>query len=639
MLSAGDRWVDTACLVRAGVSPSTLRNARHYGRGTYQWKEDPADRRRVLVRVDSLPDRLRSKVEHLLAAPPAALAGVVPTDADVATLRAHLLPGGVHLTEREVQRAARAAAYLRHGTTTEGRAMLGHLIQAADAEGLGLPTSPRKWRARATQVLATGVLALVNARVGNQNRRKIGPAQHDWLVAMAAQPNKPDFQAVCDRYNAHATTCGWPLLSESAVRKHLLRKDVLPVWTMGRHGTEVWRAQYEHTLKLRGPRWRDSVWCSDGTKLNYYYQDAGGQQALAKVYLVIDVYSEVILGYDLSDRENFLAQYRAFKSALKWAGHKPHQVLYDNQGGHLTGESQGFFDRASRLHFPAQPHNAKSKPIESLIGRLQSQVMRDRWFFTGQNIRSRSLDSRPNMEFILANRHLLPGRDQLQHYVEQDILAWNNAPHPTSGRSRLDTYLASTNPEARPVQFLDLVDLFWHWAAKPVTYTHQGLRLQVAGTAYHYEVYGADGLPDMQFLQRWTKARFRVKFDPEDMAHVRLYQETPDGDLRFVAGADTKRAYARAVTDLVEGERAEIDRLLAMRKQQREATAAELSRTRRQSGIDPRMLLEAGHLLGDKEAADLAEVTAEALPSIPPPPAAHYPDEEELGDIDIISQI
>ena len=45
------------------------------------------------------------------------------------------------------------------------------------------------------------------------------------------------------------------------------------------------------------PSLRDSLWYSDGTKLNYYYRDAKGERRTLFMYVVMDTYSEVFLGY------------------------------------------------------------------------------------------------------------------------------------------------------------------------------------------------------------------------------------------------------------------------------------------------------------------------------------------------------
>lgn len=604
-------------LVAAGISRQTVYSARKRGTRGYTFTTDPADRRRILVKYDDLPPAVRQQVDKVHGT---AVAGTrsglwVPllqlAAADLATLRHHVLPDGSHLPEEVATRYAKACAYLRliQDTTKATVRTWGYTsmaewmgeVQAHIAEhNVQLPKSYTALMAKVREYGQHGATCVISAKWGNSNARKIGTEQSAWLVAEYAQPTKPCVAKVAVRYAAEAKAKGWPSLTDNAIYLHLMRPDVKPLWTMGRHGTEHWKSAFQHTLKLRGPAHRDSLWCSDGTKLNYFYQAEKGYAAKLQVYLIMDVYSEAIVGYSFGAKEDFQMQYSAAKMALKLAGNKPLQWLYDNQGGHRKAESQDFYSRATKLHFPAQPYNSKAKPVEALIGRLQQQVMRDRWFFTGQNITAKKLDSRPNLEFIEAHKDKLPSLEQAMQAAREDVERWNSMPHPKTGMARMAMYQQSTNPQAQPIDFIDMVELFWLTTQRPVTYRNTGLTLDIGSQRLVYEVYDAQGMPNMQFLRRWTNARFFVKYDPEDLSAVRLYHEDAAGHLRFVAQADPKREYARAVVDLQPGERGEITTLLELRKAQEAAVRQELEELRNLSGIDPETLVEVGYR-GDKQ--------------------------------------
>lgn len=73
-----------------------------------------------------------------------------------------------------------------------------------------------------------------------------------------------------------------------------------------------------------------------------------------QVYEVIDAYSEVFLGYSVCETENPRAQYAAYRMALITAGHRPYEVVHDNQGGHKEGDAVKFWI-ASRSRCTARP--------------------------------------------------------------------------------------------------------------------------------------------------------------------------------------------------------------------------------------------------------------------------------------------
>lgn len=648
-------------LVAAGISRQTVYSARKRGTRGYSFTTDPADRRRILVVYNDLPPAVRQQVDKVHGMAAAGARGgfwgfqLQPAAADLATLRNHVLPDGSHLPEEVATRYAKACAYLRliQDTTKATVRKWGYTsmaewmgeVQAHIAEHqVQLPKSYTALMAKVREYGQQGATCAVSAKWGNSNARKIGTEQSAWLVAEYAQPTKPCVAKVAVRYAAEAKAKGWPSLTDNAIYLHLMRPDVKPLWTMGRHGTEHWKSAFQHTMKLRGPAFRDALWCSDGTKLNYFYQGPTGMAAKLQVYIIMDVYSEAIVGYSFGATEDFRLQYRAAKMALKAAGHRPLQWLYDNQGGHRKAESQDFYTRAAKLHFPAQPYNSKAKPVESLIGRLQKEVMSDRWFFTGMNIQSKRLDSRPNLEFIEAHRDRLPSLEQAMQAASEDVARWNSMAHPKTGVARMQMYQESHNPQAQPLSFLDMVELFWHTTQRPVTYRNTGLTLDIGSQRLVYEVYDAQGMPNVQFLRRWTSARFFVKYDPEDLSAVLLYTKDAAGRLRYVAKADPKREYARAAVDLRPGERGEITSLLELRKAQEAAVRQELEELRNMSGIDPETLVEVGYR-GDKQDMNDGESEflqrAMAVPvAIPerstPPPAAPADEADHINTWDLL---
>lgn len=58
---------------------------------------------------------------------------------------------------------------------------------------------------------------------------------------------------------------------------------------------------------------RDALWYGDGTKLNLYYLGEDGKVRTTMVYEVMDAYSEVLLGYHISDAEDYEQQYHAYR--------------------------------------------------------------------------------------------------------------------------------------------------------------------------------------------------------------------------------------------------------------------------------------------------------------------------------------
>ena len=205
--------------------------------------------------------------------------------------------------------------------------------------------------------------------------------------------------------------------------------------------------RYGRKHKTKLPGMRDALWYGDGTKLNLYYLGEDGKVRTAMVYEVMDAYSEVLLGYHISDTEDYEQQYHAYRMAIQTAGYKPYEIVHDNQGGHKKADSAGLFSKICRVHRTTAPYTPESKTIEAVFGRFQGSVLHKDWRFTGQNITAKKESSRPNLEFVEANKDSLYSFAELKNRYMKARREWNEAKHPETGISRIEMYRSSVNDE------------------------------------------------------------------------------------------------------------------------------------------------------------------------------------------------
>lgn len=432
-----------------------------------------------------------------------------------------------------------------------------------DLYGHTLPTNPVRLREKIRQYRKEGYAALLSGKLGNKSTLKITPEAGTFLVALKRSrvPVYTDAQLFAE-YNRVAPERGWkPLKSLNSVTQYLGRPDVEPLWYDAVHGELAAHQRYGRKHQTLLPQRRDSLWYGDGTKLNLYYRDEDGKMRTTMVYEVIDAYSEVLLGYHISDREDFEAQYNAYRMAIQRSGHKPYEIVHDNQGGHKKLEKKeggelGFFDLICRIHRPTAPYSGQSKTIESVFGRFQTEVLHRDWRFTGMNITTKKASSRPNLEFIEANKDQLYSLAELKERYAEARKAWNEAPHPATGIPRIQMYNQSVNEETDVVTIYDMVDIFWVWTREPATFTSSGIEISIGGKKMRYEVFAAPGVPDHEWRQSHTGRRFLVKYDPNDLRSIRLYRKDNAGNLRFERVAEPYMVIHRAIQDQAEGEAA-----------------------------------------------------------------------------------
>lgn len=442
---------------------------------------------------------------------------------------------------------------------------------------------------------------LISGKVNNSNSRKIHDDAGDWIIAQYSLPIKKSVEQVWVEYNVKALVEGWKTLgSIEACYKFLNQPEVKQRWFGGRNGYNLAKEKYGYTLKTQLPTFRDALWYGDGTKLNYYTKE-GRLKAGLMVYEVVDVYSECLLGYHIGESEDYVAQYNAYKMAIEFAQAQPHQIAYDNQGGHKKIK-ESFLDKLSRVGFPTQAYNGKSKTIESVFGRIQQSIMRQDWFFTGQNITAKKLDSKANMEFVIKNAKYLPSEADVRAIYAKRRDEWNNSLHPKYKKPRKQLYFESLNPEHKPVDYLQMVELFWV-ETEAKYYTH-GIAITVQKEKYEYEVL-KDGMPDEHFRRKYIDQRFVVKYDPSNMSHVRLYLKDQKGNTKFIEVAEPRLVVPRAVIDYKDGDASKIRSLLDVRKREVKRMKDMTKETAEKTGVDSEdLVFSYAQYLKDQSNAD-----------------------------------
>lgn len=420
-----------------------------------------------------------------------------------------------------------------------------------ESYGHTLPGTLARLKTRLKAWKADGYQSVVSGKLGNSSALKITGDFLKLIVALKRSkvPVYTDAQ-LFEKANEIAEERGWkPIRSLSGMKKWLNSPSVEPLWYDAVYGEQAARQRYGRKHKTALPTRRDTLWYGDGTKLNLYYRDEQGKVRTTQVYEVIDAMSEVLLGYCISDTEDYEAQYHAYRMAIQKSGHKPYEIVYDNHGGHKKLDSDGFIGKICRVHRPTQPYNGESKTIESVFGRFQAQVLHKDWRFTGQNVTAKKASSRPNVEFIEANKDSLYTLEELKDAYAAARKEWNEGVHPATGERRIDMYEKSVNEETQEVTLHDMVDMFWVFTKRMATFTDQGLQVTIKGEKRQYEVCSSPGVPDHEWRRKHTYERFIVAYDPYDFASIRLYTKGTDGSLRFERTAEPYILIHRALQD------------------------------------------------------------------------------------------
>ena len=503
----------------------------------------------------------------------------------------HILPDGSSLKEKFIseytlnasvllrligmENRQRSARNMRNNRTpVQWEAIVEECNRLREVYGHTLPKGEARLRDKMRQYRKEGYMCLISGKIANGNTCKFTEDGIDLLVKLKRSrfPVYTNAQILTE-YNRIAPTRGWKQVKSPATINNILEApDVKPRWFSAVFGELKAKTRYARQNVTLLPSCRDALWYGDGTKINLFYKTYKDGKAVAaslQVFEVIDSYSEALIGHHISDREDFESMYWAYRSAIEFAGHKPYEVVFDNQGGTRRKDAEEFLKRIATCGRPTAPHNAQSKTIESVFGRFQSQVLHRHWFFTGANITAKSDSLRSNLEFILSNVDQLPTREELCAIYESDRVEWNSMPHPKYKESRITLYQRSRNDLAVSLTETTMKDLFWLSTREECTFTNRGLTVTINGEKRIYDVYGADGYTDMDWRSKHTGDRFVVQYLPDNLEVVRLCYRDKNYGLQFVTEARPYEVFHRALQDQSPEERSRIRRYDEMLKEER----------------------------------------------------------------------
>lgn len=536
----------------------------------------------ALIDYATLPERFRIRIEAKYGNPADIIKEeamketmIIDTKARKYYAEEYILPNGEHLSEEKISEYTINASVLNElitilsNRTTMRKALGGSTQKLWEtvtgtveklrlSYGHTLPENHARLKDKINTYKRDGYESLISRKLCNEYSLKITEEAGNQIIALK-RSRVPVYtnEQIFREFNRLAAIRGWKeLKSIKSLTQFLGRPEVEPLWYDAVHGELKAHQRYVRKNKTILPQLRDALWYGDGTKVNLFYRDYIDGKLVVRttnVYEVMDAATEVLLGFHISEIENSEQQYYAFRMAVETAAHRPYELVVDNQGGHKKNDSIGFLSNISLHHRFTAPNSGQSKTIESAFGRFQAEVLHKDWRFTGQNITARRSSSRPNMEFVNANKESLFTLQELKAEYAKARREWNSMEHFATKQPRKEMYLQSINEKTPSVDNLDMIELFWQTTPIPSTYTSAGITIQVDGRKYTYEVYGADGMPDNQFYNENTFRKFHVRYDPMNMTEVRLYVNDSSG-MRYVATARPFAQIHRALQDQAPGE-------------------------------------------------------------------------------------
>ncbi|MEI7486815.1 MAG: hypothetical protein WCJ72_05305 [Chryseobacterium sp.] len=398
----------------------------------------------------------------------------------------------------------------------------------------------------------TGLEGLIHNNYSNKHSIKITKEVGEWLIAYYSLPIKCSIPELLLAYEKKRSETGFPKLSESGIQNFLMKPEIERIWLRPRDGKDAYINRFGHSIKKdKETLFPNAHWAIDGTKLDTIHvkDSANKMGADMNIDCVIDVYSEKILGWSLSESETHVDHFKALKMAVNTACAKPYLFTYDAQSGHRTNKMQELYSRVVASGGTHYHHKVgrKSNPIEQVFNRFQQQVIGKRWFSDKQSIKSKQSRSQVNTEFIKEFKAALPTKDELYKHFIVMVDEWNSMKHPRFKEKSRNEVFNMKSEYTQELDAFEQISMFWLNETTPKLYKKEGMRLTVSGADYEFEVYDENDAVDLEFRRKRVNTKLIVSYDPEYLnEYIKLYELNEKGQKVFVAYAQKKRAHSQS---------------------------------------------------------------------------------------------
>ena len=223
----------------------------------------------------------------------------------------------------------------------------------------------------------------------------------------------------------------------------------------------------------------------------------------------------------------------------------------DHGSANMSSEVKAMLGQLEAIGLMSQAYNPQSKPVEAVIGKFEQSILRYYPNFAGGNRTAKKQDSFENSDVLkqMLKDGTLPTEEEGIFQFAQAIEVYNN--EVVKGKSRMSRYRDGENL-GLTVSELVLVDLLWVLRKDKGKYTKDGLIIEVEGERHIFEVESERGVEDAAFKRAYFNAPFEIRYNPEDLSAIHLYQDTV-----WVAKANAKYAFGKT-PDQHEGKEREL---------------------------------------------------------------------------------
>jgi transposase InsO family protein len=400
-------------------------------------------------------------------------------------------------------------------------------------------------------------------------------AEHQYLAERVLSHNKGfSFPAAYDKFAESCVDQNYTVPSFGWFRMYYY--DNQPRIDRVRYGETVYQDEAAGRVKIIPALHVGTQWQMDGWEIpiyGYRLNPKGGKEYFFKytLFVVMDVCSRKIIGYDIAESENTETILKALEMAVRNTGTLPFEIVADNHSWNKTKEADNLKAQTDGLGVTwTIDSNPRRKAIlERAFRMLGDNHFKNYYGYIGQGIRSRIKNGITQQELkdIYTKTGNMLNRDQICTITIDAIHKYNNTVRQSLGESPAARFEASDQPNAIKVGDFVRAAIFF----RKSEYAVSNGQISIQRGMHRHEY----ALP-AEFAVQYGGKRVTVRYS--DFSEIYLYDLKTDAP---ICKLQEKAAIHGALADQTER-----DRELLMRNAGRTAGINTRMRKKRESLYD-----------------------------------------------------
>jgi len=239
----------------------------------------------------------------------------------------------------------------------------------------------------------------------------------------------------------------------------------------------------------------------------------------------------MVMGFAMGEKECPDLYTRALKTAFGRSRLLPAEILRDNYKG-FTQDSEltDLIDQTTKMGVIWRAHkvgNPRDKGIvERFFGVFNTVFCKKMIGYTGEGIKSRSVNARPNPDEMKMNKRLklLKTKDQILTLITEDIHKYNQSAINKNEISPIERFNSKEAKNAIPITSEGYALIFYK--KKILKISRSTICIHLNGCSYFYQ------LSEVEHILKYNRICVQVRYDPANMDVIHLFTEN---DSKYIA--------------------------------------------------------------------------------------------------------